>query len=268
MRQGDRDLQNLTLRRLGDLRPFLAEIEEGFRPEAEGFGEQHGREGLDAGIVLADRAVVEAPRRGDLAFDIGELLLQFEEVLVRLQVGIGLRNGDQAAERARQGLLGLGLLRRTLRGGDRGRARLHHLVERALLMGRIALHRLDEIGNEVMALLHLHVDIGEGLLDALSQADEAVIGHDAEAGDHDEDDENHGAGVHRLPSCICVDAALGARRPAGRVGAASLWHVCARPAFVIGDDGDRRQGSAGSNKNDDERRRPRRQAGPRGRSRQ
>ncbi len=53
-------------------------------------------------------------------------------------------------------------------GGHRGVARLDHRLERAALVAGVALDRLDQVGNEVVALLELHVDVGAGLAHALA----------------------------------------------------------------------------------------------------
>src|SRR5580692_3923467 len=81
----------LHLRRLADGLTLAAEIEELLFGKAERAGEQRRRESLDAGIVFLHRIVEEPPRRRDLVLQIGELRLQLLEVLVGLEVRIGLR---------------------------------------------------------------------------------------------------------------------------------------------------------------------------------
>ena len=59
-------------------------------------------------------------------------------------------------------------------------------------MRGIALHRLDEVGDQILTLLQLHVDVGERLVGALVQGDQLVIGaYDDEQhqGDDDGDDD-------------------------------------------------------------------------------
>ncbi len=68
--------------------------------------------------------------------------------------------------------------------------RLDHLVERAALVRGVALHGLDQVRNEIVALLELHVDVGEGLADPLAQGDQPVIGAEREENENDEDAEN------------------------------------------------------------------------------
>ena len=93
---------------------------------------------------------------------------------VGLEIGIGFGQREQLAQRAGQHVLGRRLLRRTLRR-DRRVARLDHLVERAALMRGVALHGLDQVGNEVVPLAQLHVDVGKGLVDPLPHGDQAVV---------------------------------------------------------------------------------------------
>src|SRR4051812_35449940 len=83
---------HLRRRRYG--RALLAKIEEGLRVEAERGCEQNRREVLDAGIVFLHRVVEEAARGRELVLDVGELALQLLEVLVRLEIRIGLRQRE------------------------------------------------------------------------------------------------------------------------------------------------------------------------------
>ena len=63
-------------------------------------------------------------------------------------------------------------------------------------MRRIALHGLDQVRDQVVALLELHVDIGEGLVDALAQRHQPVIGTEGKENEDDNDAENDPAGRH------------------------------------------------------------------------
>ena len=57
-------------------------------------------------------------------------------------------------------------------------------------MAGIALHGLDEIRDEVLALFQLHIYISKGLVAALSLADQPVIDGDDGHGDDRDDTEN------------------------------------------------------------------------------
>ena len=51
-------------------------------------------------------------------------------------------------------------------------------------MAGVALDRLDQIGNQVLPLLELDIDVGERSVGVLAQADQAIVSPD---GHHDED---------------------------------------------------------------------------------
>ena len=95
-------------------------VEELALREAEQARDEHVRERLDRGVVVEDARVVVLAAERDLVLGRGQLLLELEDVLVRLELGIVLDDGEQRAERAGQGVLGGGLLGRALgAGGDR-----------------------------------------------------------------------------------------------------------------------------------------------------
>src|SRR5688572_14125088 len=58
--------------------------------EAQRPGDDVVREGLALGVVFHHRVVERLAREGDLVLGAGELFLQRQHVLVRLEVGIGL----------------------------------------------------------------------------------------------------------------------------------------------------------------------------------
>ncbi len=63
-------------------------------------------------------------------------------------------------------------------------------------MGGVALHGLNQIGDQVVALLQLDVDVGEGLVGALPQAHEAVVGAHHDQGENDGDDNGNEQARH------------------------------------------------------------------------
>ena len=54
-------------------------------------------------------------------------------------------------------------------------------------MRGVTLHGLDQVGNEVVPLPQLHVDVGKGLIDPLPHGDEAVV--DRDRPQHEDDDD-------------------------------------------------------------------------------
>src|SRR6185503_10343699 len=137
---------------------LVAELEVVAPADAEAPGDDVPGERLDRGVEIADDGVVVAPGVLDRVLEAGELALKLQEVLVRPQLWVALGDGEERTERARERGLGL----RLVGGGRRlhGRAaRPRHLFERRALVGRIALHGLDEVRDELVPALQLHVDV-------------------------------------------------------------------------------------------------------------
>src|ERR1700716_3541883 len=213
-----------------------AEVEKVLAGKAEHAGEQRGRHLLDAGVVFLNRVVEEAAAGGDLVLEVGQLACQLLEVGVGLQVRIGLRQRDQPAERAAQLVLGGGDLTRSLRR-HRAVAGLYHVVERAALVRGVALHGLDQVRNQVVALLELHVDVGKGLADALAERDQTVIRAEREQHENNDNADNDPAGRHgkellmRQRMRIILDEKEPARQPA--TNWVSPWSGARRDKFKV-----------------------------------
>jgi hypothetical protein len=65
-------------------------------------------------------------------------------------------------------------------------------------VGGVALHRLDQVRDEVVPPLELHVDAAPGLVDLVARLDERVVGeHEPERqdGQHRQQDVEAGHGV-------------------------------------------------------------------------
>ena len=102
--------------------------------------------------------VVELPREADLVLGAGQLLLQLGDVSRGLEVGVGLGQREQPAERLGQLTFRLRRLRHA--------GRVHRLVprrddrlERGALEVHRALHRVDQVRDQVVPPLELHVDL-------------------------------------------------------------------------------------------------------------
>jgi hypothetical protein len=151
----------------------------------------------DQGVQVADDGVVVAPGVLNVVLDIDERLLQVEEVLTGLQVGIGLDERDDVADRRGQAALALAA------AGDRlslacARPRGDGAAERLGLVLRVPLDGRDQGWHQVPAPFQLNVDITPGTVGAPAQADELVVGPDEVAQDHhghDGGDPHHGHGL-------------------------------------------------------------------------
>ena len=129
-------------------------------------------------------------------------MLQVEEVRVGLQVGIGLGDREQLAQRALQGLLGDGLAVDIV-GRDAGGALSRQILEQAALVAGVALHGLDQVGDEVGAPPQLHVDPAPAFAHHVAQAHQAVEDRDRDDGDHDHNGDDDPFGVHRQATPTC-----------------------------------------------------------------
>src|SRR5262245_32804687 len=161
-------------------------------------GPDHARERAQLRVVLPHRVDVVAPRHGDAVLRAFELRLQRQEVLVRFEIGIAFRDREQPPERAAELLLRLlETLERLRIVEDVGRklhlrgagAGIGDLFEHLPLLRRVALHGLDQIGNEIGAALVLveHVRplrLG-GLLKARNVVDAAARQKQAQTRDQD-----------------------------------------------------------------------------------
>src|SRR5690606_37495259 len=81
-------------------------------------------------------------------------------------------------------------------GAHRRIARLDDGFKRARFVCSVTLHGLDQVRDQIVALLQLDVDVGESLVAVLTKRDEAVVNADQQHrqnGDDDEDDnQSHG----------------------------------------------------------------------------
>src|SRR6266508_1133445 len=169
-------------------------------PEAEHRREDALRHGADGVVVGQDRVVVVLPCVRGPVLGLRQLLLQRQEALVGLEVRVGLRHRKQALQGAAQHVLGRRLAGGSLRV-DRPRPRLGDRLQRAPLMGGVALDGLDQVGDQVVTALELHVDLAPRVVDMVPPPNQAVVdqhGHDQQHDDdrHDDEGGGHGQSFH------------------------------------------------------------------------
>ena len=70
-------------------------------------------------------------------------------------------------------------------------ARRGHRLERATLVSRVALDRLDQVRDQILAALELHLDLRPGVVDAVAELDEAVVERDQQTDEQHDDREDH-----------------------------------------------------------------------------
>ena len=176
----------------GDLGSLGLGLEELTLGEAQRPGDEDVREDLEGVVEFQDRRVVVLAGERDLVLGRGQLLLQRENVLVGLERRVVLDDGEERAQCSGQDVLGLGLSGRALCArGDGTGARLGDLRQDALLEVHVALDRVDEIRDQVMATLELDLDLGVGLIDAIALRYETVVDPDQDQDqDHQYDDDD------------------------------------------------------------------------------
>lgn len=115
---------------------------------------------LHAVEEVADIGVVEATRARDASLGLAEFLLQLQEVLIGFEIWIGFERGDEASGSLSQLILDLGSLGRPLvLVGDGLVAQVGDFFEHTFLVLCVALDRLDQVGDEIMASLEFRVDV-------------------------------------------------------------------------------------------------------------
>src|SRR6266508_5552477 len=127
----------------------LLDLEELARTEPEQARHDVRRERLHEVVHDRDLVVVELPGERDLRLGARELLLQRQEVLARLQLRVVLRHRDEAPQPERDLVLRAGLVldRGCLLALGPGPG---DLLEQLPLMGRVTLHSLQEVRDEVV----------------------------------------------------------------------------------------------------------------------
>ena len=146
---------------------------------------------------------------GYFVFGGGKLFLQGEEVLGRLEFRVTLDVDHESAQRAGKGGFGLAGFGGAV-GIHGGGAGFGDGLERAAFVGHVALDGFDEVGNQVVAALELHVDLRPGVVDEVAQVDETVVDGDEPEDEGDENTKENENGGHGGFPFVCW-ARAGAR---------------------------------------------------------
>src|SRR5207249_8726657 len=113
-------------------------------------------------------------RSGDAVLGAGELVREPGELLIRLQVGIALGDGEESPEGARELVGGVDALL-PCAAGDEPRARVGDPVEDLALVRGVPLGHLDQVGNQVVASLELVLHLRPRGVDALLERHHRVV---------------------------------------------------------------------------------------------
>ena len=185
------DLRGVAFRGIFDLKEFGG-------LEAKHAGEDDVGKHFASRVVGHDAVVVGLTGEGDFVFSRSEFLGELHHILVGLEIGVLLGDDHEAGERATQAGLGReqafhgvaigGVGGGRLSGGGGDVARLDDGFERGALVLHVALGGFDEVGNEIVAALELHVDLSVGVFETVAQGDEGIV----DAGDPEADDDHDG----------------------------------------------------------------------------
>ena len=113
---------------------------------------------VNLGVEISNDRVVVSPSVLDRVLQFGERSLEIPKAVGRLEIRVGLGEGEQRFERSGEHAFGLTPFCRGL-GRHRRRSRRHDGLERLLLMSRITLYGLDHVGDQIMATLELDIDV-------------------------------------------------------------------------------------------------------------
>lgn len=198
----------------GDLFDGIFDLEELGGGEAESVRDEDLREDFTAVVIEQDGVVEGLAGEGDAVLGRRELFHQGTHGGVGLELRILLGDDHESTEGTAQAGFGLaevahgGRVVRVAGEADVGLGGLGAGFddgrERAALVGHVAFGGLDEIRDQVVAALELHVHLGKGVLTGVTQRDEAVVdayapdGGDHEGTDDDEkdDEKDGGSGAH------------------------------------------------------------------------
>ncbi len=121
-----------------------------------------------------------------------QLFLQCNEVLVGFQVRVGLSQGEEGSQGLGQCVFDLCPLFYASLKRCRLLARPDDLIECLPFVGGIALDGLDQVGNQVMTPLELHINGAPAVFDLISGADETIVkDHDKNAQNDEADNNDH-----------------------------------------------------------------------------
>src|SRR5690242_14013810 len=156
-------------------------------PEAADLRPPGAGDALDVAVVLLDGVVVALALHREPVLGARELVHQALEVAVGLELRIRFADRHQLADRAFELVRRLDLVGAGARPEHR-RARVGDVVEDALLVAGVALHHLDQVGNQVGAALQLVLHLAPGRLDLLLLGDDAVVAAGAAAGEGEDEE--------------------------------------------------------------------------------
>lgn len=161
--------------------------------EMEQVGHDRVGEGFDFGIEVAYHPIVKAPRGLDFIFCIRQFVHELGHILVGFELRVGFYRNAETPHEPAERLFGLGQIRgiAQLLRVERSRARPRNIFEQLLFVLHVPFDARDQIGNEVVPALELHINITPAFLRSVAQADEGVEDHDEPEYENANDNERY-----------------------------------------------------------------------------
>src|SRR5260370_32642054 len=208
------DLRHLARRSFGfEVRVVTRKAEQ---PRSDVLGEE-----IDIGVVALNRFVIFSALLRDTVFSTRELILESQEVFVRLQLRIVLDDHQQAAERSIEFRVRVNLFLR-IPSSTQGRARIRDFPDHRLLLLGTPFHPADKVRNEIRTPRQRDVYLRPLAVDGFPLAHQAVAVANDDQDEYDTNQDryesNHQTDFHKTPlqakACVtCVIFRGGPRAP-------------------------------------------------------
>src|SRR5579862_39086 len=158
---------------------FVRDSEHGARLQSHDAGDEDVGNLAYPRVVSIDVIIEEFASVGDTLLEFRDAVLQAQKILIRFELRIIFRYGEQASQCGDDVQIGAGFLANA--GGVHGRcASLSDGQQCLLLMLHVSLDSFDEVGDLVMTLLEQDIDVGPGAVILVPQAHQAVVQDHAE----------------------------------------------------------------------------------------
>ena len=156
---------------------LFTQVEENFTRETKIPRDEVAREGLDRVVVFRCSAIEETAGRSQFVFNIAQFFLQLQKILITLGrdrlLPVPAIPGGRWSTACRSGN-DLSSIERALR--PRTGPRL--FLSATLFVGGVTPLPFPPVGNEVVLLPQLHINVSKGILPSVAQPNQRIVGPD------------------------------------------------------------------------------------------
>src|SRR5262249_37727749 len=164
--------------------------------EAEHASQNIGRKRLNTAVEVADHGVVVTARVLNRIFRLIQRTLQLRKLLGSTKLWVSFRNSKQRLQRTGELIFGSRLVSRCSRLHRHGTI-FGDVFKCALFVRSVSFYGFDEVGNQVVPALELHLDIAPGTVSAGAQLHQAVVHSDQ----HERDDNQNSEKDQKSHGC-------------------------------------------------------------------